>query len=177
MRVLGFSEMWPKLNKLEFTTFRFSRRDKDWQVGEIVKVVYKPRSRSRQLLGEAQIIGKESRRIDRYRGSPSIPYGGFVTEEEAIKDGFASSKEMLSWLEKAHGKDGRWTSGEPMNKLTLRWVKPKRIMYMLNGEPKIADVGGSPWGKEGDIAIDEGGTVRLEVIEVLEWIETQSPLV
>lgn len=124
MRILGFSKKWDKLNRLEFTTFRFARNDKDWQINEQVKIKIKPRSKGGgTLLGIAKIINKETRRIDHFRASPSIPYSGFVTEEEAMTDGFVNAKEMLDWLDKSYHYDDRWVFGEPMNKLTLQWIQ------------------------------------------------------
>ena len=31
MRIISFSVMWPKLQQPRFTTFRFPRKDKDWE--------------------------------------------------------------------------------------------------------------------------------------------------
>lgn len=82
MRELGFTEKWPKLKQDTFTTFRF-RRDRDWTVGEIVRVVFKPRTKEREVLGVAQIVKKEQRIVAYIgRGAPK------VTEEEAKADGF-----------------------------------------------------------------------------------------
>lgn len=106
MRTLGFSQKWPKLQQKEFTTFRFPRKDKDWQEGEWVRIVLKPRSPKRQILGVAEIVGK----IPRY-----LPE---VTEKEAQEDGFQSLKAMQDWMEKQYGH--RFHS---INKLTLRWFK------------------------------------------------------
>jgi len=108
MRILGFSKKWPKLEQPEFTTFRFARNDKDWEVGEAVQVVYKPRSKGREPLGNAQIISKESRDC------------GALTKEEAIEDGFVSRFEMFAWITRVHGT--RWAY-EEMNKLTLEWIQ------------------------------------------------------
>lgn len=36
--------IWPKLRQDIFTTYRFPRKDWDWQTEEIVQVVFKPRS-------------------------------------------------------------------------------------------------------------------------------------
>ncbi len=56
MRIISFTEMWLKLKSPVFTTFRFPRKDKDWQVGEIVQVYFKNRSPDRKKLGEVEII-------------------------------------------------------------------------------------------------------------------------
>ena len=118
MRILGFSRKWPKLNQPEFTTFRFARKDKDWQPGETVQVVYRPRIPTRRILGIAIITAKVPRAMCRHL--PSIlPH---VTEEEAKQDGFPDYYHMWEWLFDAHG--GRRLMDEPMNKLTLRWLEP-----------------------------------------------------
>ena len=109
MRVLGFSKKWDKLNQTKFTTFRFARKDRDWQVGEAVQIIYKPRGKKRERLGIAEIINKEQR--DLYRVG--------ITDTEVVKDGFKDIDEMGKWLDKTYGR--RWLD-EPMNKLTLRWI-------------------------------------------------------
>lgn len=110
MRILGFSERWRKLQDEKFTTFRFSRKDRDWAVGEVVQVVYKPRSKERDVLGNAKILNKELRDLFRVG----------VSDKEAIRDGFRDIKAMGEWLDKTYGR--RWLD-EPMNKLLLRWCK------------------------------------------------------
>ena len=115
MRVLGFSLKWPKLRQPEFTTFRLRRRDKDWQVGELAQVVIKPRSKEREVMGPAEILTKEPRRL---LGSSARHYQ-YITTSEAVADGFSSLSDMEAWLLKAHGSR---VLEEPINKLTLRWV-------------------------------------------------------
>jgi len=121
MRILGFSRKWDKLKNDTFTTFRFKRRDADWFVGEVVQVVYKPRSKKRDILGTAEIICKEPRGIvQEYNlDAPKI------TEQEAKEDGFTDFAEMYNWLAKAYGFEA--VNTRPMNKLTLR-----RILYEQN---------------------------------------------
>ena len=134
MRVLGFSKKWDKLNDTEFTTFRFPRKDKDWQIGEFVQVVYKPRSKEREILGIAQIIIKASRMFIDTR----IRNISLVTEHEAILDGFNDWFDMRDWLIKTYSVER--IQNEPMNKLTLRWtqrwlyMKAKVIRGGLNGQ-------------------------------------------
>lgn len=114
MRILGFSEMWPKLLQGEFTTFRFPRKDKDWYVGEEVQIVYKPRSKEREMLGVAVVIGRARRQM-------LYPVAVLnVYLEEAIADGFNNSEEMEHWLIKTYGE--KRLTAEPMNKLTLKWM-------------------------------------------------------
>lgn len=108
MRILGFSRKWDKLKQGEFTTFRFPRRDRDWEVGEVVQVVYKPRRKEGgESLGIAEIISKESRL-------------GAEDDAEAQADGFIGVRDMERWMVKTYGVSRTW---EPMNKLTLKWVK------------------------------------------------------
>jgi len=117
MRILGFSKKWNKLSFDSFTTFRFERRDADWKVGELVQVVYKPRTKNREVLGIAKIIKKDVRLIPSstsYMEGVVVP---LVTNAEAIADGFESLDAMREWLQRAY-------SGGLvllMNKLTLRW--------------------------------------------------------
>ena len=118
MRILGFSKKWPKLQQSVFTTFRFTRRDRDWQVGKLVQVVIKPRTPSLEVLGPAEIIGKEPRWIF----SAKKPRGAkMLTRREAIIDGHKNYFDMAMWLSDTHGHSR--LVNEPMNKLTLRRVK------------------------------------------------------
>ena len=118
MRILGFSERWWKLYHDEFTTFRFQRKDKDWQVEEIVQIVYKPRSPERAMLGVAEIVAKEPRWIARQIGYRHFEGVAAVSSQEAKEDGFNSPYAMYLWM-LARYQDRLYQ--EPMNKLTLRW--------------------------------------------------------
>lgn len=128
MRILGFSKKWPKLQQEEFTTFRLPRRDRDWQVGEQVQIVYRPRSKEREVLGVAEIVSKEVRSPVRLAPLDGIP---IITDEEALADGFEGKRNrfgvwkspyfvMWEWLWDAH--DIRRLMQEPINKLTLCWM-------------------------------------------------------
>ena len=109
MRILGFSKMWQKLDQETFTTFRFPRKDKDWYVGEVVQIVYKPRRKGGgERLSAAEIIDKEQRYVEAYSD---------LSNEEARVDGFTCRDDMLNWLQKTY--NGRHTY-ERMNKLILR---------------------------------------------------------
>jgi len=128
MRVMGFSKKWDKLNQPEFTTFRFPRKDKDWQIGEQVQVVYKPRSKDREVLGIAEIKNSEPRspvKLAPIKGLPPI------SDTEAEIDGFKGKNNrygvwvspyfiMWEWLWEVYGV--RRLMSEHLNKLTLRWV-------------------------------------------------------
>ena len=110
MRILGFSKKWDKLNNIEFTTFRFPRKDKDWQAGEVVQIIVQPRRKGGgDKLGNARILEKECKLLQS------------VTEEEAMKDGFEEWIDMVNWMEDIYEFERLWR--EPMNKLTLRWVR------------------------------------------------------
>ena len=114
MRIISFSKKWDKLQQLEFTTFRFFRKDKNWYIGETVQVFFKNRSPQREKLGVAEIIKMELRKIatsfKQYR----------PTEREAQEDGFTSLLDMNNYFRKTYGSR---IFKEPVNKLTLRWVK------------------------------------------------------
>jgi len=127
MRILGFTKKWDKLKQAEFTTFRFPRKDKDWEVGEQVQIVYKPRSKEREMLGIAKIINKEARCMAWDGSKLTEPK---ITNEEAIADGFADGE--TKYIKSQLGYFFMWEflwdyySGvrllnEPMNKLTLKW--------------------------------------------------------
>lgn len=128
MRELGFSEHWPKLNAgLLFTTFRYPRRHRDWQVEEVVRVVYRPRSPKRDVLGVARIIRKEVKDTSKeftYYGS-NTPV--VIRPEEAEEDGFTgmhgggSIEKMKKWLRETYGY--RFYSEPVMHKLTLYWME------------------------------------------------------
>jgi hypothetical protein len=115
MRVLGISQKWSKLKQDEFTTFRFTRKDKDWGVGEQVQVVYHPRGKDREVLGVAEITGKERKS---FYNITSDDRQHLVSIHEAQADGFADFECMVKWLIKTYGDRLR---KETMNKLTLRW--------------------------------------------------------
>ena len=109
MRILGFSQHWGKLSRDEFTTFRYPRADRDWYLGEAVKVVIQPRRKGGGCyLGTSEIISKESKLLEQ------------VTQQEAIADGFTGWIDMFNWLRKSY--DVERLQAEPMNKLTLRWL-------------------------------------------------------
>ncbi len=110
MRILGFSKKWNKLSENTFTTIRFARKDRDWQIGELVQIVFHPRSKERKSLGTAKIVNKESRDLFRIG----------LLDYEIHADGFENKEELGKWLDKTHGR--RWLD-EPMNLLRLKWIK------------------------------------------------------
>jgi len=116
MRIISFSKKWVKLKQPDFTTFRFPRKDRDWEVGEVVQVYYKNRTPQREKLGEAKILKLEKRYF--YLPDEDVPLRSLMSHAEAKRDGFKNYQDMTAWLEKSYG--GR-IYDEPMNKLTLRW--------------------------------------------------------
>jgi len=96
--------MWDKLNKDKFTTFRYPRKDKDWESGEKVQVYFKNRTPERNKLGIAEIVSKQPKLIND------------ITEEEAVEDGFNNSFEMWLFLKEP-------SSETLINKLTLKWIE------------------------------------------------------
>ena len=138
MRILGFSKKWDKLNKSwyerdyhTFTTFRYPRRDSDWEVEEVVQVVYEPRSKEREFLGIARIIRKQPKDLDKrfryYTGGwlePNTP--DTITPVEAEDDGFTGihgGGDLAKMRQFFIDTYGYSKCKEPMNKLTLYWVK------------------------------------------------------
>jgi len=122
LRIMGFSKEWTKLNQNEFTTFRFPRKDKDWQLHELVKVVLHHRSPypKRRELGIAQIIDKHYRVAPIYeqRHSGRITFPVF-TDAEAEADGFDDASGMEFWLIQTYGAER--VANLDISKLTLKW--------------------------------------------------------
>lgn len=136
MRILGFSKKWNKLNNnILFTTFRFPRKDKNWEVEEVVQVVYKPRSKDREPLGVARIIRKEPKDLNKrwqYYPLPSFPNTpDMITPEEAREDGFEGMHGGGD-IEKMHQffidtYSYSRCAKEKINKLTLYWIVVKSV--------------------------------------------------
>ncbi len=124
MRILSFSKKWPKLNNpILFTTFRYERRDTDWQVEEVVLVVYKTRTPEREELGIARIIRKDLKDLDkRYLKWPIDTPGGNLTREEAVADGFPGfmGGGDIDAMRQFLREPGR---GSLINKLTIYWIE------------------------------------------------------
>lgn len=139
MRILGVSELWSKLLKDNWTTFRFPRRDRDWEVGEVVQVVFKPRSKDRGILGQARINQKDPRWVmfpdesfmicEKIRENPKLDHVYFVSECEAKLDGFENRRQMFDFMIKRY--DIR-VYDEPMNRLVLSWMQI--WLYQQKGE-------------------------------------------
>jgi len=124
MRILGFSKKWDKLTNNTFTTFRFKRRDRDWEVGEIVKVFYKPRRKGGgEFFGTAKIVSKEQRAMAWHGDKTGLTK---ILNEEAIEDGFSDEGNKIAyfsmWEFLFDNYGGERLLNEPMNKLTLIWL-------------------------------------------------------
>lgn len=115
-RVIGFTKKWDKLYTPEFTTFRFKRKDKPLEVGELVQIVYHPRSKDREIIGKALI-----KRIDAYCFRPTIGYL-YPSDEDAIADGFDGLDEMIDWFTDTYGER---INQETMFKITLKRIFQK----------------------------------------------------
>lgn len=120
MRIISFEEYWPKLHDARFTTFRFTRRDRDWEQGEQVQVVVNTRSKNRQPLGIAKISDK----IPGYAFPQDIEFCSFpchaIELREAIVDGFENRRSMHDHFVVRYGKK---LLEEPLNKLVLMWIE------------------------------------------------------
>ena len=115
MRIMGFSVKWRKLQQPVFTTFRLPRKDKDWYIGERVQIVFHPRSKDREILGEAVIVNVEARSFN-----PAM--APKITNDEAIADGFGGIITMLKWLENTHG---HFNASTVFHKITLQHFKER----------------------------------------------------
>ncbi len=130
MRELGFSKKWGKLKELMFTTYRFTRRDRDWETEEVVKCVYKPRSKEREVLGIARIIRKQPKNLNKfwqYYPTPNYPNTpDMISPSEAKEDGFTGMhgggdiEKMRKFFIDTYSYS---KCQEPINKLTLYWIE------------------------------------------------------
>lgn len=131
MREISFNQHWPKLDTSVFTTFRFPRKDRDWAIGEKVRVVLSARSKKREVLFEAVITKKEARwvRFQDYPLKQSLEEKGIpiITSDEARADGFFDTNKAPAlyhfqqfMLEAYEERIYR----EPMNKLSLSRIEP-----------------------------------------------------
>ncbi len=119
---MGFSKKWDKLQQNIFTTFRFIRKDRDGEIGEVVKVVYHPRYIDHEFIGEAKIINKEQRAMA-WDGDKTGAIK--ITNGETIADGFKNGLELAyfsMWEFMRENYGGERLLTEPMNKLTLEWI-------------------------------------------------------
>jgi len=131
MRILGFSKKWDKLDKdwyardiHTFTTFRYPRRDRDWEVEEVVQVVYKPRSKEREPLGIARIIRIQPKDMSKQYNHYLVSPPDLIIASEAEEDGFTGRhgggdvKAMIEFI-----KDWKRPDPNKVNKLVLYWIE------------------------------------------------------
>lgn len=97
MRIISFTEKWPKLQQDRFTTFRYPY----WKKGWPVQLFYRSRSPHREKLGEGVIVKLE--RVVMEPGAYPEIYR-LIYEGEAREDGFGSLALMVIWLKKTYGK-------------------------------------------------------------------------
>jgi hypothetical protein len=94
-----------KLQAVEFTTWRWPRKDKDWHIGEEVTIVIRSRQKDRVVLGTAVIVNVEMK----------DPHIG-ITRDDARADGFHNEHDLAM-----HLIYGRPPGATIVNKITLRW--------------------------------------------------------
>ena len=116
MRVLGFSELWPKLGQHTFTTFRYIRKDKDWAAGEQVQIVFDKRGPQRSVLGIAEIVKIQPRCIKRGCRCGKQK----VSINEAQADGFKDYWAMWAWFYDTYHNSDHWPDCN-LNRITLAW--------------------------------------------------------
>lgn len=142
MREMSFSKLdWlnhttgkPKLTQPSFTTFRFTRRDKDWAVGEVVRVVYQARNkRNRSILGQAVIKAKKAVDINH------------IEIRDIMADGFATRYDMAQWLRKGGG--NRYIF-EKVNRLVLVWTQV--WLWLPEQKPLVAAKWADMWRARND---------------------------
>ncbi len=149
MRELGFSKKWNKLNNEIFTTFRFPRKDRDWGIEEVVRIVYKPRSKQREILGIARIIRKQVKDLNKrwsyvagFPGQKNTP--DMISPSEAEDDGFTGmhgggdTDKMRQFFIDTYGYS---KCKEPINKITLYWLDTSVLAQPLQPNQDSAEQG------------------------------------
>ncbi len=133
MREMWVKEKWRRSDdELIFTNYRFPRRDNDWRIEELVRIVYKPTTKDRFVMGIARIIRIQDNDLNKRWsygwGMPTNPPNtpDMITYEEAHDDGFhgmhggGDTDGMISYYRKKYG----WSrcEREKLNKITLYWI-------------------------------------------------------
>jgi len=132
MRIMSFTKRWAKLNNpILFTTFRYPRKDKDWEVEEVVQIFFRTRSKEREELGIARIIRKEVKDTSKeyHYGSSLYPTAtlDIITPEEAKEDGFTGMhgggdiEKLKDFLRESAGIE--FYRQRLINKMTLYWIR------------------------------------------------------
>ena len=122
MRILGFQKYWQKLKQPQFTTFRYPRGDKPFEVNEQVQIIIQPRKKGGgDKLGIAEISSIEWRELDKeYHQLARGHTAPMITDVEAQEDGFTNLENMIEWMEKTYG---RLDWMPCMLKITLKWIE------------------------------------------------------
>jgi hypothetical protein len=157
--------LWTKLAKPEFTTFRFRRRDLDYQVGERLSIYYRPRRKGGGVeLGDAEVKKieprwvidplEESILVDMVRDT-EYDETPIVSDNEARLDGFSDRSDMIRFMRRSYPGSRRFV--EPMNRLTLSWGS--KILY-ASGDAVIdqqwARMHESKTGSQAPVALSSG---------------------
>ena len=107
MPLLGFTKLKAKLlDGTKTQTIRKPRKH-PLNVGDKLFIYWKLRTKECEKLGEAIITKIERKHLSE------------VTEEEAIKDGFGSFKELYDAFVKMYG---FWNIREPFDVITFEWT-------------------------------------------------------
>ena len=107
-----------KRNRLfneQFVTYKRTRNDKDWQVGEIVNITLSPVAKPHIQLGVAKIISIDKKSTNHYMYTETTDLSG----EELRYEGFDNFQNW-NFMHKFF-KDSRHDV-KTFNKITLQWI-------------------------------------------------------
>jgi len=107
-----------KSNRLfheQFVTYKRIRKDKDWQLGEVVNVTLSPVAKPHTKLGFATIVGIDKKSTNHY----TYPETTEVSGNEFRYEGFDLFDEW-DFRRKYFGDD--YHEVETFNKITLQWL-------------------------------------------------------
>ncbi len=107
-----------KRNRLfnqQFVTYKRIRKDKDWQVGEIVNVTLSPVAEAHTQLGFAKIINIDKKSFNRY----TYPETADLSCGELAYEGFGPF-DNYDFKRAYFGKD--YLDVNIFNKITLQWI-------------------------------------------------------
>jgi len=136
MREMWVKEKWRRADdEVLFSNYQFPRKDRDWNLEEVVRIVYNPITKDRTVMGIARIIRIQPKDLKRtwqfypYPNYPNTP--DMITPTDAEEDGFTGmhgggdTKKMESYYRKKYG----WSrcEREPINKITLYWIDNSMI--------------------------------------------------
>ena len=107
-----------KRNRLfneQFVTYKRIRKDKDWQVGEIVNVTLSPVAKAHTQLGFAKIIGIDKKSYNHF----IYPETTSLSCDELTYEGFGQFDE---WEFKRSYFGDDYHDVKTFNKITLQWI-------------------------------------------------------